>query len=71
MRNGGMIIRFFFVNSTEEPYGTSSGGAMVRNERKMSQIHSNMRERREANLAIDNVLSNAQNAGNFTSTMHL
>lgn len=53
-----------FVRSTEEPYGTTNGGSMVRNERKMSQMHSIMRERREANLAIDNKLSNAQNEGN-------
>lgn len=55
-----------FVNSTEEPYGTTSGGTMVRNERKMSQMHSIMRERREANLAIENMLSSVQNEGNCT-----
>lgn len=57
-----------FVRSTEEPYGTTNGRTMVRNERKMSQMHSVMRERREASLTIDNKLGIAQNEGKYLYT---
>lgn len=58
---------FFFLHSTEFPY---DGSAMVRNERKLSsQMHNIMRERREASLAIDNMLSMTQNEGKLLTSL--
>lgn len=63
------VFFFFWFHSTEVPY---DGSAMVRNERKLSsQMHNIMRERREASLAIDNMLSMVQNEGKFLQTQFL